>query len=292
MRKRPKARPPAPALKAHFDAVERALVAMKDISANAGHSLHIGTPREWLLRNFLAQHLPSTFEVGTGEIISADSKCGDDRNQFDLVIHRRDHPLLSYGGGITAYFIESVAATIEVKSRLTYEEFKNASIAARKVKQLKKALLPGTAYVSADPLPSPVSYLIAYDGPGRFDRVYKWIEKLRKEDGFPKEPLPAEGRQRAKVQWPGVDAVFVLGKGYIYHDSTPFSWVPEEARKKNPYITWLWTRKMDAKPLANESNLLFFFLLLSTMIADPANPRIDVSGYIREVGAPPLNYGV
>ena len=288
--KRP-TQPGIPLLKAHFDAVERALVAMTDISANAGHSLHVGTPREWLLRNFLAQHLPSAFEVGSGEIISADSKTGEDRNQFDLVIHRREHPLLSYGGGISAFFVESVAATIEVKSTLNYDEFRKASLAARKVKQLRKSLVPGMAYVAAEPLPSPVSYLIAFKEPATFDTVYGWIDRLRKEEGFPMEPLPPDRRQRATIQWPGLDAVFVLGKGYIYHDSTPFSWVPDEDRKANPHITWLWTRRNDDEPLANESNLLFFFLLLTTMIADTANPRVDASGYMAGVGAPSLNFG-
>jgi len=33
-------------LKTHFDAVERALLAMGDASAHPGHTIHIGTPRE------------------------------------------------------------------------------------------------------------------------------------------------------------------------------------------------------------------------------------------------------
>lgn len=138
-------------LLAHFNAVERALEAMKNISGNAGHNIHIGTPREWLLRNFLGQHLPSVFEIGAGEIISVASTVKEKRNQIDLVVHRREHPQLDYGGGISAFLIESVAATIEVKSSLNYTEFRKASIAARNIKSLKKAIIPGAALLDAAP---------------------------------------------------------------------------------------------------------------------------------------------
>jgi hypothetical protein len=270
-------------LLAHFNAVERALEAMKNISGNAGHNIHIGTPREWLLRNFLGQHLPSVFEIGAGEIISVASTVKEKRNQIDLVVHRREHPQLDYGGGISAFLIESVAATIEVKSSLNYTEFRKASIAARNIKSLKKAIIPGAALLDAAPPPTPVSYLIAYSGPSSFDEVYRWILRLRAEEGFVAPILPPERKARTQVQWLGLDAVFVLGKGYIYFDSTPFSWLPDDVRAANPNITWLWTARDGKRPLRNESNLLFFFLLLNTMISGGIYDQIDAAEYLKGV---------
>ena len=270
-------------LKAHFNSVERALLAMGEVSGNAGHNNHIGTPREWLLRNFLSQHLPSTFEVGTGEIISASSKPEDARNQFDLVIHRREHPRLDYGGGISAFLIEAVSATIEVKSKLSYEEFKNASIAARNIKTLTKSISTGVAF--GKPLPSPVSYIVAYDGPASFNTVYEWLPRLKKEEGFIFPALPPNVKDRVHVACPGIDAVFVLGKGFMYFDNAAVGWLPDEERKQNPAISWLWANQ-------SENNLLFYFLLLNAMISGFKHEQINPVEYMKGAGLPGLAWGV
>ncbi|MCW5698334.1 MAG: hypothetical protein KIT00_00660 [Rhodospirillales bacterium] len=73
-------------LRNHMDAREGHLVAISQVPANAGHSLHKGTPREAFVREFLETHLPSNVSIGTGEIIDAYSQPGQQRNQFDIVI--------------------------------------------------------------------------------------------------------------------------------------------------------------------------------------------------------------
>lgn len=269
-------------LQDHFNAVERGLIAMGNVAANAGHNLHIGTPREWLLRSFLQQHLPTVFEIGTGEVISAESKSEDARNQFDLVVHRREHPRLDYGGGITAYLIEGVSATIEVKSKLSYEEYRKANLAARAIKSLPKSIGSGVAY--GRPLPSPVSYIIAYDGPANFNTVYEWIGRLMKEEEFGFPAMPPNLKDRVGIPCPGIDAVFVLGKGFLYFDNAPVNWLPDEERKKNPAISWLWTTHA-------ENNLLFFFLLLNSMISGFKHEVIDPSKYMKGIALPGLAWG-
>jgi hypothetical protein len=106
-------------LEAHMANVERTLVAQSGIQSVAGHSLHKGTPREIFIREFLQNHLPANLAIGTGEIIDSESIPGAPRNQFDIVVYRRSFPKLHLGGGIDAFLIESVVATIEVKSTLT-----------------------------------------------------------------------------------------------------------------------------------------------------------------------------
>jgi hypothetical protein len=84
-------------LKAHMDAVEDHLVSISKVPENAGHSLHKGTPREAFIKEFLDGHLPSNVDIGTGEIIAADPHPGHARNQFDIVVYRRNYPKLNFG---------------------------------------------------------------------------------------------------------------------------------------------------------------------------------------------------
>ena len=111
-----------------MDAAENHLLSISKVPANSGHSLHKGTPREAFIREYLEGHLSSNVAIGTGEIIDANSLSGQARNQYDIVIYKRSYPKLDFGGGITGFLIESVIATIEVKSVLTQAEFGNARI--------------------------------------------------------------------------------------------------------------------------------------------------------------------
>jgi hypothetical protein len=56
-------------LKAHMDAVEKALLAKSLIAANTGHAIHKGTAREVFIKEFLKGHLSERVAIGNGEII-------------------------------------------------------------------------------------------------------------------------------------------------------------------------------------------------------------------------------
>jgi len=75
----------------------------------------LGNAREALINGVLSRILPSIYEVGTGEIID---HLGKHSRQIDIVIARRDFPSLSLPSGSKVYPVESVLATIEVKSEL------------------------------------------------------------------------------------------------------------------------------------------------------------------------------
>src|SRR5690348_2512453 len=94
-------------LKDHMAAVERSLLASAGISANAGHSLHKGTPREVFVRSFLQNHLSEQVAIGTGEIIDSHSQAGQPRNQMDVVIYKRNYPKLDFGGSVSGFLVES-----------------------------------------------------------------------------------------------------------------------------------------------------------------------------------------
>src|SRR3989304_6861360 len=123
-------------LKSHMDAKENALVAISRVPANAGHPLHMGTPREAFIREFLQSHLPENVAIGNGEIIDAASQPNAPRNQFDIVIYKKNYPKLDFGGGISGFLIESVIATVEVKSTLAQRDMEQAIKAAHASKIL------------------------------------------------------------------------------------------------------------------------------------------------------------
>ncbi len=60
-------------LRSHLNAIEAVLLAESRAAANAGHPNLRGGPREWFIENFLSTHLPSSLEIGQGEIIDAGS---------------------------------------------------------------------------------------------------------------------------------------------------------------------------------------------------------------------------
>ena len=106
-------------LKTHINAKETTLLSQYEEAAISGHPTLQGSPRELFVKHFLREHLNSNVAIGSGEIIDANSKPGERRNQHDIVIYKKNYPKLNFGGGETDVFlIESVIATIEVKSTL------------------------------------------------------------------------------------------------------------------------------------------------------------------------------
>ena len=88
-----------------------------------GHPVLIGDAREFIIENVLKRILPPAYEIGRGQVIDSDE---NKSNQIDIVIARSDSPALALPGGDKLYLIESVLATIEVKSHLDAETLSEA----------------------------------------------------------------------------------------------------------------------------------------------------------------------
>lgn len=104
----------------HTNAIEKVLIAQSAAAQNAGHPNLRGGPREWFIRgirDFLQNHLPTSLEIGQGEIIDEDSKPSPPqdsyRPQVDIVVYRRDLPRITYSRDNAAFLAEGVIATIE-----------------------------------------------------------------------------------------------------------------------------------------------------------------------------------
>lgn len=193
----------------YLNAIEKVLLAKSDAASNAGHPNLRGGPREWFVEEFLANHLPSLWEIGQGEIISGDSlpKPSSDnyRNQNDLVVYRRDFPKIAYSPKDKAYLIEGVVATLEIKSKLNLSEFEKSCKASQKHKSLISEVQTGLGLRVDDNVwvsSHITSYVVAYDGPKNLSTVVKWLPTLSKKLNAEPEFL--------------VDMIVVLGKGIVW----------------------------------------------------------------------------
>ncbi|MDB6132925.1 MAG: hypothetical protein JWM59_1168 [Verrucomicrobiales bacterium] len=264
-------------LQSHIDENEQLLLARSRIPANSGHSIHMGTPRENFIKTFLEDHLSETIAIGTGEIIDSASKPGEQRNQMDIVLYKRNYPKINFGGGIHGFLAESVIATIEVKSTLDSEGLEAAMKAAQKLKGLKRTMSKlhlGGGYKP----PGIQSYLVAYAGPATMDTVYGWIGGIKERLGINYPQLPVDDYDRRKIPAPALDGIFVLGKGFLVFDTSPIGFGNDEVRTALPNHYW-WLKNMPSGSLM----MLFMILTLagSGSFAEPiiTGPYMRVENY-------------
>jgi len=251
-------------LEAHFDAVEATLLETSRISANAGHTLHRGTPRENLISNFLSTHLSANVSIGTGEIIDHRSAPREQRNQFDIVIYRNNYPRLDFGG-VTGFLVESVVATIEVKSLLDEAAVLQASGAAANLKRLEPRYSRDVSFGWFPP--KPLSYVVAYDGPANMETVKGWQANAAEKLEFPRDDWAPD--QRLTTPGHSLDVVAVLGRGVTSICNTPsFNNVDPRARK------FVWQGERGA--------LLFLFLELQQACMAVEKSSLNTKPYLGE----------
>lgn len=265
-----------------MDARENALVAISRIPANSGHSLHKGTPREAFIREFLQTHLPENVAIGTGEIIDAQSRPRAQRNQFDIVIYKRNYPKLDFGGGVSGFLIESVIATVEVKSTLTQAEMTNAITAARNAKALTPHVT--SSFHSGYIPPKVINYVVAYDGPAQMQTVYNWIPQIHSSLGIGIPDLPQDESQRLAVASPSIDGAFILNKGFIYFDNVPLGFANASARAASPHLKWVFSD-------TTTGNLLLLFLLLQSATANIEGKWLNPIPYLSSFNVPRPQFG-
>lgn len=206
-------------LKTHMDAIEDHLVSISKIPANSGHSLHKGTPREAFVREYLEGHLGANVAIGTGEIIDFASQPNTQRNQYDIVIYKKNYPKLDFGGGIHGFLIESVIATIEVKSLLDQKGIDQSVGAANNSKKLTPNVT--SSFHSGWIPPKILNYIVAYAGPAKMSTVHGWILNSH---GTLKIPLPTWNQQdRIQTAGTALDGVFLLNKGFVKLDNSPLT---------------------------------------------------------------------
>ena len=104
------------------------------------HYGELGDAREALIQGVLQRILPSIYEIGRGEIVD---HLGKHSKQIDIVIARRDFPALVLPSGSKVYLIESVLATVEVKSELNSHTLSEALENCASVSDLSPNVVEG-----------------------------------------------------------------------------------------------------------------------------------------------------
>jgi hypothetical protein len=230
-------------LVSHINAIEDVLLAQSRTARNAGHPNLRGGPREWFIRDFLQGHLPSTLEIGQGEIIDCNSRPnpprGSYRPQVDVVIYRRDVPKISYSTTDSAFLAEGVMATIESKSVLTATDLDDTCKASITHKSLSRQAFSG---MSVGNVPTEIiSYVVAYDGPTNMQTVSGWLVNYVQSQNANPDKL--------------VDLVIILGKGVLWrlksfsalqipHATAAHNWAYIDQKDKNLFtlfahmLTW------------------------------------------------------
>lgn len=267
-------------LKSHFDVVEEYLLTLKKIGDNTGHPLHKGSPREAFIQEFLKNHISEKVSIGTGEIIDYKSKPNEKRNQHDIVIYKNELPKIDFGGGINGFLIESVVATIEVKSELSDKGLEEAIKSAKKVKELKTESHGG--FGSGWRPPAPLNFIVSYNGPAKMSTVYNRIKKIYKKRRIEIPELPNSLNERKKIPSPAIDAIFVLGKGFVQFDNFPISFISDTVRQASPNANW---NIIDTK----RGSLLMLFISITQAISGSWHKLFDAVPYLSNFKVPDSN---
>ena len=209
--------------RSHFYRIQRRLEAEGKAASSFHHGLNRGLIREAFVGEFLTENISGFWGVGTGEIFRVDASDQEPRNQIDVVIHNKRYPKLPLSTGIDLFLVETVSATIEVKSRLTKDDLRNAAAVAKRIKSM--ANLPPQSFNPTGMVdnPRPYSFIFAYDGPTKIETVLSWMIEISAEDDFGTDDLKrAQPEDRQFFNHLFLDGVSVLGRGFVLIDSLPF----------------------------------------------------------------------
>ena len=245
----------------HFERIQRRLEAEGKAAQSFHHGLNRGLIREAFIREFLSENISEFWGVGTGEIFSRESRDQEARNQVDVVIHNKRYPKLPLAAGIDLFFVETVSSFIEIKSRLTKDDVKQAAAAAKRIKDLtdfESQQFNPTGMVKN---PRPYAFIFAYEGPAKIETVFRWMREISAENDYGLDRLRAcnpEDRQFFDHQF--VDGIFVLGKGYVVVDALPI-----ESQVARAIQTGIQVSPSEIWIHDSERELEILWLLISTL---------------------------
>jgi hypothetical protein len=112
-------------VQAHFLSIASELEALRDRVRNFIQDNHWQTDGEWkesVLRTVLRRHVPSTYNVGRGFVIT-EGGCSD---QIDVLIYDNSKPVLYKDGDLAFVTADAVRAIIEVKPTATMAKYRDA----------------------------------------------------------------------------------------------------------------------------------------------------------------------
>ena len=209
--------------RSHFERIQRRLEAEGEAAKSFHHGLNRGLIREAFIREFLSENISEFWGVGTGEIFHPKAQEQETRNQIDVVIHNKRYPKLPLAAGIDLFFIETISSLIEIKSRLTKNDVRQAADAAKHIKSLASFEPQRFNPTGMVKNPRPYAFIFAYEGPAKIETVLQWMIAVSKEDDYGLDSLrKTKPENRPFFDHLFIDGIFVLGKGFVFIDALPF----------------------------------------------------------------------
>lgn len=143
----------------HASSVISTLQQQAGAVSKLSHRLTKGRFREIFIQTVLEQYLCPQFGVGNGIVVN---QMGDQSSEHDVIVFdRRILPPFIASGTLGVFPVESVLATIEMKSKLTSKYVRDAEEAA---KRLRTIHLEGSHYPEWRKVSPPLSTVVGYSG--------------------------------------------------------------------------------------------------------------------------------
>ena len=116
-------------------------------SGNLIHPGEFGMYREKIVCELLKPFLPSKLGVGTGFIITSKNHIS---TQCDIIIYDKESTPVIENGEQRFFPVESVVGVVEVKSKLSKSDFKEALVKLANIKVLREDIGPKNPYIFKD----------------------------------------------------------------------------------------------------------------------------------------------
>lgn len=224
----------------------------ENVSSKVIHRGVMGSLREDILRKCLRDLIPSKFSIGTGIVLDAHDT--QSKQQDFLIFDGFSSPQFLKNEVAIFLPVESVYATIEVKSTLRTKDLRQAIENACSVKSLEKNIFyPPYPHV----MPSNVifSSIFAYSSEADLDTIHRKFDEINLS-------IPLENR---------ISTICILDKGCIVH-----------ADKKNLNTSIIWPNETTItinRKNTLEQNLYLFYLTMQYHLSITVNYPPDLLKY-------------
>lgn len=228
----------------------------RNISSKIEHYGLKGTHREDILKQYLKKIFPQKYEFASGIIVDANEK---QSKQQDFIIY--DHfnsPSFIETDSVQVVPIESVYATIEVKSTLTIAELNKSVENIKSVKMLQKTE-PFFKQVIVSSIQTPISAVFAYSSDTSLENIVSKLEELNKAINYKQQ----------------LNIVCILDKGLIWSKNKNGLDKIEITPNENSILV---THEDET-----ENNLYLFYLMIMTWIDNSILPPVNLIGYAEKI---------
>lgn len=226
------------------------------LSSKIEHNGLKGTIREDKLKEYLSKLFPTKYAIGNGVIVDANET--QSRQQDFIIYDNFNSPKLMETESVQVIPIESVYATIEVKSTLTVDELEKSIKNIESVKKLEKTKPFSSPLIISSIIP-PICMIFAYTSDTSLNNIVKKIDEFNNSIDI---------KNRLSI-------VCILDKGLIFginrHGFKEIEIVPTDN-------TILVTHEDKL-----ENNLSLFYLLMMTAINNIVMPPVNLMGYAEKI---------